>query len=217
MKQILKVLVGSRAHGLATKESDYDYRGVFVEKTSKILKLGENIKNTKWIENDVDNTSWELGHFLQMAIKCNPTILETFVAPIIDITEEGIELRELFQYVWNSVDVYNAFKGYGLNQRKKYLDNKDNRANKYAVACLRSLYQGCVLLSTDTFSTDMTSSPIYDYLKKWKSGDYQIGEVMQLCYDYELKIKKCYDNNPNKKTNLEKVNKYLLKQRQYYF
>jgi predicted nucleotidyltransferase len=33
MKQILKVLVGSRAHDLYTEDSDYDYRGVFIYPT----------------------------------------------------------------------------------------------------------------------------------------------------------------------------------------
>ncbi|MBI2020193.1 nucleotidyltransferase domain-containing protein [Candidatus Daviesbacteria bacterium] len=36
---ILKVLVGSKAHGLANKDSDTDYRGVFVESTSEILAM----------------------------------------------------------------------------------------------------------------------------------------------------------------------------------
>jgi len=43
-KIILKVLVGSRAHGLANKDSDYDYRAVYVLPTSKILSLGYKYK-----------------------------------------------------------------------------------------------------------------------------------------------------------------------------
>lgn len=34
MKQVLKVLVGSRAHGLHNQDSDFDYRGVYVAPTS---------------------------------------------------------------------------------------------------------------------------------------------------------------------------------------
>lgn len=37
MEAILKVIVGSQAHGLATPASDFDYRGVFVVPTKEIL------------------------------------------------------------------------------------------------------------------------------------------------------------------------------------
>lgn len=142
MKKILKVLVGSRAHGLHNEDSDHDYRGVFIQPTSEILKLGKTKRHTSWIEGKIDDTSWELGHFLQMAVKCNPTILEVFLSPIEEETEDCKELRALFPHVWNSNDVKNAFIGYGLNQRKKFLDGKDNRPNKFAAAYLRSLVCG---------------------------------------------------------------------------
>lgn len=126
MKEILKVLVGSRAHGLADADSDYDYRGVFVVDTTEILKLGGKIKNTHWVEGQTDQTSWEIGHFLQMATKCNPTILEVFHAPIKiqDSTPCGLSLRNLFDKVWNTNDVMNSHIGYGLNQRKSFLKIK---------------------------------------------------------------------------------------------
>ncbi len=65
---ILKVLVGSRAHGLHTEESDYDWRGVFVVPTEEIFKVGAKIKDTNWIEGKEDNTTWEIGHFMNMAV-----------------------------------------------------------------------------------------------------------------------------------------------------
>lgn len=37
---ILKVLVGSRAHGLANKDSDYDYRGLLFKQMKKLNKRG---------------------------------------------------------------------------------------------------------------------------------------------------------------------------------
>ena len=104
--EILKVLVGSHAHGLATEGSDVDYRGVYVSPTSEILSLSNTKvrgKNTHWVEGEnEDATSYELGHFLFLALKCNPSILEVFMAPRVDsgfqphATRLGIELRELF-------------------------------------------------------------------------------------------------------------------------
>ena len=50
-KEILKVLVGSRAHELHNKNSDYDYRGVFVLPTSEIFSLNYKIHNVEKINN----------------------------------------------------------------------------------------------------------------------------------------------------------------------
>lgn len=223
MKEILKVIVGSQAHGLANENSDYDYRGVFVVPTSEMLKIGGDApKNTQWIEGNNDDTSWEIGKFLMMATKSNPTVLETFLAPEAYKGELkrktggvywGHELRELFPYVWNSNDVKNAFIGYGLNQRKKFFDNKDNRAPKYATAYLRTLYNAWELLSTGTFSVNLKDSPVYEQCKRFKAGDYTHGEVIQACFEWETKVLEAYKQNPDKKINLEPVNEFLLKVR----
>lgn len=217
---ILKVLSGSRAHNLHTKESDYDYRGVFVVPTSVLLSLGTNVKNTQWIEGNIDDTSWEIGKFLMMATKCNPTILETFLAPIAGSAHvPGWEqdLRELFPYVWNSIGVKNAFIGYGLSQRKRFLEKKDSRAPKYAVAYLRSLYNAFELLTTETFSVDMSDTPIYETLKKWKSGDFTVGEVIDLTEFWTTELEEAYEKNPDKKTDLDRVNEFLLKVRKEFW
>ena len=106
--QILKALVGSRAHGLAGPDSDADYRGVFVTPTSDLLRIGQRQSDTRWVEGEkaadigtakVDDTAWELGHFLSLATHCNPTILEVFAAPVVAGTPEGYAVRELLPAV----------------------------------------------------------------------------------------------------------------------
>lgn len=217
MKTILKVIVGSQAHGLATPESDIDYRGVYLVPTAEILKIGgEKMKVTSWIEGAVDDTSWELGHFLHMATKCNPTILETFLAPTVETTEEGEMIRALFSHVWNSRDVANAFVGYGLNQRKKFLDEKDKRPDKYAAAYLRSLYNGWELLETGTFTVRVADTQIGEKVRRFKNGDYSFGEVIDTCRIWEEKVREAYKENPNKQTDIDKVNEVLLNIRKKY-
>lgn len=231
MREILKVIVGSQAHGLATPTSDFDYRGVFVVPTRDFFKLGvKKIDNTSWIEGKDDDTSWEIGHFLNLAVHSNPTILETFLAPAVAmdasgkagdrvITSLGLELRSLFPHVWSSQKVMDAFVGYGLNQRKKFFDDKDKRASKYAVAYLRTLYQGWELLTTGTFTIRIADTEIGDILKNWKRmSSTEIlqnhsGEVIQLCLQWEKKVKEAYKNNPDKQVNTDAINEFLLKVR----
>jgi predicted nucleotidyltransferase len=215
-KEILKVLVGSRAHGLADENSDYDYRAVYVLPTSQILSLGYKYKGNDWIEGETDNTSYEINHFLQLALKCNPTILEVFKAPIVETTSEGDELRKLFPYVWNSKEVFDAFTGYSLNQRKKFLDKKDNRQNKYAVAYIRTLFNLCQLLETETFDVCIPNTAIRDILLRFKKGNYTIGEVVDEAEFWILQAKKLLSENIHE-SNITKMNKFLLKLRRNYW
>jgi predicted nucleotidyltransferase len=216
----MRVLVGSQAHGLATEKSDFDWRGVFIYKTSEILTLNAPKDQTSWIEGKEDDTSWELSKFLLMATKCNPTILEAFLAPRNAKSEwgdeeekYGEELRALFPHVWNSVDVHNAFVGYGLNQRKKFLEDKDKRSPKYACAYLRTLYNAWELLSTGTFSVDMREAEIFSTLKLWKSGQFTLGGVINKTHEWEEKVHKTFDSHAPKKTNIEPINEFILKVR----
>ena len=223
-KQLFRCVVGSQSHGLATPESDFDFRGVFITPTADFLSLGANPKQTSWIEGDVDDTSWELGHFLHLATKCNPTILEVFLSPISEVTEgcqEDVEeLRALFPYVWNSKYVMDAFIGYSHNQRKKLLEGKDARPHKYAAAYIRVLYQAAELLETGTFTIKIADTPVGAYIRavKNKEGnagfDISVGAVINECTKLEERVRTAYAANPDKQTDHAKVNEFLLKMRQ---
>jgi predicted nucleotidyltransferase len=216
LPQILKVLVGSHAHGLATPESDYDYRAVFVQPTSQILSLGSKAVSNQWIEGDVDNTAYEIGHFLFLATKSNPTILETFRAPVqpslmpkyAEDFRQG--LLDLFPCVWDTTALWNAFKGYGYNQRKKFLDDKDKRANKYAVAWLRTLIMAYDMLTEGTMTLDLKGHPEFDRLYLWKNGFWSLGEVMTVTDEWIQKVDAAYEKAPKKTADLDKINGFLL-------
>jgi predicted nucleotidyltransferase len=193
--QILKVLVGSRAHGLATPTSDYDYRGVFLHRTSSVLSLNARLKDTGWVEADKskgekdDDTSWELRHFLELALYCNPSVLEVFTAPLVSSSPDGDAVRSLFPCIWNPIGVRDSFIGYGQNQRKKFLDDKDQRGHKYAVAYLRTLVQGYYLLKDGVLLSDMSQVGVeYDILKRWREGRMTKGEVIDTTSSWEAMV-----------------------------
>ncbi len=222
MEQILKVLVGSHAHGLARPDSDYDYRGVYVTPTSDLLKLGKGgYKGTHWVEGESeDNTSYELAHFLHLATKSNPTILEVFAAPVEAVNETGEELLSLFPHIWSSRAVLAAFTGYSLNQRKKFLDEKyetSERRWKYATAYIRVLLQGIELLQTGVLPIKVPEVWIHE-LKEMKTGGFSKGHVIDIAeglrttfFDtYERIQEQGKENEPD----LGMINEFLLKVRQ---
>ena len=214
-KQILKVLVGSQAHGLADKDSDYDYRAVYVDQTSEILSLGHKYKGSDWIEGKEDNTSYEIGHFLQLATRCNPTILEVFMAPEIRTTEDGKKLQELFQYVWNPKDSFNAFVGYAHNQRKKMIDKKSGRQDKFSVAYIRTLINLIFLLHSKSF--DLKVKTAYkSRLLQIRQGKWSAGKVLDWADKLQKKAFTEYQNC-NQVQSIDKVNEFLLDIRKRYW
>lgn len=219
METILKVLVGSRAHGTHTEVSDYDYRGVFVQPTEAILSLGGKTQQTSWVEHDPteagskrDDTAWEIAHFLFLATKCNPSILEVFAAEVTEATDEGHAMRTLLPSVWHPKGVRDAFIGYGLNQRKKMLENKDARPWKYACAYLRTLIQAEQLLRLGVLPVDMRYHEEYGTLMMFKNRIGTPGAVIDKCLVWQRRVEDLAEvctHEPDP----DEVNKFLLQVR----
>ena len=161
-KIILEAVVGSKAYGLDTPESDEDIMGIFVEPTNKILGL-EPIKETI-VHHDPDRSYHEVGKFMRLAIKANPTILELLFLPKYRIlTKEGqllIEHRKAFlsNAIFNSYGGYAISQAYKLNRRGNSFSSKTkNRYPKHARHCFRLLDQGRQLLETGTLNVRVRS------------------------------------------------------------
>lgn len=96
---ILRVLGGSRAHGLATPESDTDTRGVCIPERRYLLGLSAFEQH---VSDDGDHVTWSLAKFVKLALKGNPNIIEVlYTAPEhhLHIDAQGEELlahRQLF-------------------------------------------------------------------------------------------------------------------------
>jgi predicted nucleotidyltransferase len=184
---ILKVKVGSQAHGLAGLSSDIDVRGVYVMPTAEMFRLGFKYQGTRWLEglpaedgDHKDETLWEVGQFLALAVQSHPLILETLLAPVIESDRWGTELRDLLPDVWDPPQAYTAFTGYAVNQRKKMLEKKDGRPEKYAAAYIRVLYNLCELLQQGRFTVRIADTEIGPTIAKLKAGRYRAGEVIDL-------------------------------------
>jgi uncharacterized protein len=187
---ILKVLVGSQAHGLAGNESDADYRGVFVMPTAEMFRLGFRYPGIRWLESipdegsssgtEKDETLWEIGQFLALAVQCHPLILETLQAPVVSSDRWGEELRGLWPFIWEPHRAYEAFTGYAANQRKKMLEKKDARPAKYAAAYIRVLYNLSELLETGGFTVRIVDTPVGKTIADLKDGRYRPGEIIDL-------------------------------------
>lgn len=175
MKQLAKVLVGSRLHGLHTPTSDYDYRGIHIHDLRDKLSPFQTLKNTTWIEGDEDNTSYELADFCKQAVHGNATILEVFFSDeIIETSPIHTELRENWQKFIDTKRFIAASRGYAHNQWNKFYNFEDKgvkgqeRTAKFAVAFLRVMWQCEQFLLTGQFKCSVEDSDLYELMKKIK-------------------------------------------------
>ena len=192
MKTILSVIVGSRLHGTATPESDYDYRGVFVVPIEDILSPFRTSKENSWVEGETDNTSYELRHFCKMCTQGNPSALEVLVGIPKEITPDGEELRALLPKFISKKRCFDAFMGYSRNQEKKFRDNFQGRKWKYATAQVRTLYQLLHLLKTGELKGTYSEGTVSE-LRLIKEGRVSEEKIFTRIFELERLCRDAFD------------------------
>ena len=193
MRQLAKVLVGSRLHGTYNENSDYDYRGIYVESLKDTLSPFKKLKSTSWIEGDEDNTSYELREFCKLATKGNATILEVFFSDkIISTSPEHQEMRNNWQKFMDTKAFIAASRGYANNQYKKALTyedlgvNQQIRTAKFIISFLRVLWQCEHYLRSGEFSCSLENCPYFVFIKRIKGMPRE-----------ELDIPECFEHMEN--------------------
>lgn len=144
---MLSVVVGSRAYGLATEDSDVDRRGVFVAPTPMFWGFGKPPTHLDGPEDE--RFSWELERFLTLALDSNPTVLECLWSPLVEeITPCGEELRDL-RGAFVSRRAHRTFLRYAESQFRKLAGDLRNRGEprwKHVMHLIRLLISGRHLL-----------------------------------------------------------------------
>lgn len=149
-------VLGSRAFGLATADSDTDVRGVFVAPTPSFWRFD---KPPTHVDGPApEQFSWELERFCALGLRANPGILECLHSPLVrhaDATgRELLALRPAFL----SRQVHRTFIGYADGQRRK-LDAERRRGGaprgKHAMHLVRLLMSCRDLLRSGELTLDV--------------------------------------------------------------
>lgn len=114
---IYSCVMGSRAFGLETEDSDTDRRGVFLAPTPLFWRFD---KPPAHVEGPAEEQfSWELERFCELALRANPNVLECLHSPVVeyidDTGRELVALREAFL----SRQAHQTFVRYAGGQRRK--------------------------------------------------------------------------------------------------
>ncbi len=149
-------VVGSRAHGLAVDDSDVDLRGFFV--------AGDSIEYSlrgapAQLVHDADQLCfWEIGKFLRLALKANPTVLEALYSPIVQIVAPAVvDDLERFRRAGTFLSrrAHQTFKGYAESQFQKMSRSLGQGRTvkwQHAMHLIRLLRVGVHLLETGSIN-----------------------------------------------------------------
>ncbi|TWU30429.1 nucleotidyltransferase domain-containing protein [Bythopirellula polymerisocia] len=144
---IYRCVVGSRAFGLDTGESDTDRRGIYLPPADlhwSLYGVPDQLEN-----DDSEECYWELQKFLVMALKGNPNILECLYTPLVEhatpLAKELLAMRDAFL----SRLVYQTYNGYVMSQFKRMqadLRNQGKVKPKHVMHLIRLLLSGIHVL-----------------------------------------------------------------------
>lgn len=144
---IYRCVVGSRAFGLGTEESDTDRRGVYLPSADlhwSLYGVPEQLENER-----TEECYWELQKFLVMALKGNPNILECLYTPLVEfVTPLGQELLAMREAFLSRL-VYQTYNGYVMSQFKRMeadLRNQGKVKPKHVMHLIRLLLSGIHVL-----------------------------------------------------------------------
>jgi|HigsolmetaAR206D_1030411.scaffolds.fasta_scaffold00767_11 hypothetical protein len=153
---IYAAVVGSRAFGLATEESDTDVRGVYAAPASAFWSLTKPPSHVEGPE--PERFSWEVERFCDLALRANPNLLEVLHSTeVLVVTPIGAELLEL-RPAFLSRLVHRTYAGYALRQFQKLeadLRQHGRPRWKHVMHLLRLLLGGRDLLRHGRLTLDV--------------------------------------------------------------
>lgn len=189
---LLSGIVGSRAYGLATEDSDTDRLGMFAYPTQELLGIHSPADSI--VRTSPDVTFHEARKFISLALRCNPTITELLWLPdefYETRTPLGDRLISIRQSLLSAPLVRDAYLGYATQQFRR-LENRSKegdhsfssdtrkRTAKHARHLLRLLVQGTDLYLDGEFSVRLDHPEMYRrFGDKVAGGDVELakGEI----------------------------------------
>ncbi|MBI1177553.1 nucleotidyltransferase domain-containing protein [bacterium] len=173
---IYRCVIGSRAYGLDTDESDTDRRGVYLAPAD--LQWSLFGAPEQFEDHATQSCYWELQKFLTMALKANPNILECLWSPMVEkVTDLGMELLTMREAFLSQM-IFQTFNGYAVSQFKKIEQDLRNSGQikwKHAMHLLRLLLTGAATLRTGTVPVRVEAHR--DRLLAVKRGEFAWPEV----------------------------------------
>ncbi|MCD4726659.1 MAG: nucleotidyltransferase domain-containing protein [Pirellulales bacterium] len=212
---IYRCQVGSKAYGLAGKDSDDDLRGIFLPPDRLHWSLRRLTEQLEFKQQDRDEVYWELEKFLRLALKANPSVLETLWTPlVIQSDETARELRDMRQ-TFLSKHVYKTYSGYVLSQFRRMANAykaKGTYKPKHAMHLIRLLHSGIAALETGEIRIDVAEHR--DELLRIRNDGLLFEEVKRRALALDEQFQQAFERtNLPEQPNYARVDDFLIRAR----
>ena len=146
MTEIYRALAGSRLFGCSTKDSDYDYKSVFVPDARSILLGNSSVSDFQQTEGDVSTFSFQ--KYLHLLCKMEINSIEMLFAEPIIKSDVWTKLYNNRYKLLNKNK--KAFTGFAKSQAMRYAVRGDRyNTLKKVVDTLEDLYEPTDRLSSE--------------------------------------------------------------------
>lgn len=165
---LLLGVTGSTAYGLATENSDVDRLGIYCVPTERLFDLDFNQAKASHVVTEPDDVQLhELGKFVGLVLKGNPTVTELLFLSEHEVRDRRIEpLIEMRSSLLGQRAIRAAYTGYAVAQaqrlanrqaegRKGFNSDLAKRTAKHARHCFRLLMQAEELLTEGTITVNV--------------------------------------------------------------
>ena len=210
---IYQCVVGSRSYGLEEENSDTDRKGIFLPSAESHWSLSGVPDSIKSKENQ--DIFWEIGKFIELALKGNPTVLECLYSPIVEratlLAKELLFVKKAFlsKLIFKT---YSGFVDSHLKKLKTKFLNNEHIKGKYLMHLARLLISGIDLLNNGDLKLDVGEQrEMYLSIKHERMGFHEIESWIN---ELQSKIIIAHLNSKLPEfPNYELVNAFLIKAR----
>ena len=152
---LLAIESGSRSWGMASEDSDYDVRFVYVRPTHDYLRLEKGRDTIEWrLDEVLDVTGWDLVKFLRLARGSNPTVFEWLqTTSVYAESSDFVRVREVARRCFSPKASAFHYLGMERNHDRAYLRAETVGAKKY-------LYMVRALLAARWCLDECTPAPM---------------------------------------------------------
>lgn len=206
---IYRCIVGSRAYGLATDDSDHDRRGFYLPPAELHWSLDgvpEQIERP-----ETEECYWEFEKYLRLALQGNPNIIECLYTPLVEHAAPLAQEVRAARRAFLSRRSIGAFRGYAEDQFRR-LANRLARTGevkwKHAMHLLRLLLSGIHLARTGDLCIDV--GPHRGRLLEIRDGGRPWGEVEEWRLALEREFDEAFAASPLPETPDRAVAERLL-------